>query len=376
MIIRLFCITSFIFTLFGCKESVTIESSTLLTDKSTKTFTTIAGGKATFEFKNEKEKPLSSYKVWSSQCDSKYDPSSLALYGRNGDDSWELINMQKDQKFYSRFQENLYSLEQPVKYNTYRLDVSSKSDSVSLSEVAFFTDDLNEGWDKFPYPEIVLTFVDTTSRGSELYNQLVQDADEYVKYHTQKVCQILYYTQKDPLLNVDTIRYTLRHYDGISAKSGAVPTVTIEYSTKYCEKIGSKSLYHLNDETRGVLFHELTHAYQYEPKNCGNYGDGGEYWAQIEGLADAVRTEAGLFDIEKLRKPGGTWMDGYKTTGFFLHWLKSKDTDAIRKFHASAHDLPTWSFDNAMKYMFGEESSIEGLWNEYQAFLENKTAKY
>ena len=33
------------------------------------------------------------------------------------------------------------------------------------------------------------------------------------------------------------------------------------------------------------------------------------------------------------RKPGGNWMDGYRTTGFFIQWLTTKDPDAIRKFH-------------------------------------------
>ena len=55
-------------------------------------------------------------------------------------------------------------------------------------------------------------------------------------------------------------------------------------------------------------------------------------------------------------------MDGYRTTGFFIQWLTTKDPDAIRKFHETVRD-------KAMKRMFGDDASIEGLWNEYQAFL-------
>lgn len=372
--IKIIFITVSIFMFLSCKDNAITEVD-LLTDGSTQTGILLAQGDAMFEFQNEKKEVLSSYKIWSSQDFSQYDPSEWRLYGSNTGHFWKLIDEQTNQDFYARFQENLYSLSEPVNYENYRLVISSNADSISLSEVAFFTRDLNDGWNEFPYPEVVLTFEEDTSRGSQLYSQMVQDADKYVKYHTKKVCQILHYSQDDPLLDVDTIRYTLRHYDGISSKGGSVPTISIQYSTMYCEKIGSESLYYLNDETRGVLFHELTHAYQYEPKNCGNYGDGGVFWAQIEGLADAVRTEAGLFDIAKWRKPGGNWMDGYKTTGFFLHWLKTKDEDAIRKFHASARDLPTWSFDGAMKYMFGQDSSIDGLWNEYQEFLKDEITK-
>ena len=127
-------------------------------------------------------------------------------------------------------------------------------------------------------------------------------------------------------------------------------------------------MFKLDYETKGVLFHELVHAYQFEPKGIGTYSTNKEFWACIEGLADAVRAEAGYFDIST-RKPGGHWLDGYRTTGFFLQWLTGKDPDAIRKFHQSVRDLEVWSFDGAMKYIFGKNAGIESLWAEYQDFL-------
>ena len=322
------------------------------------------------EFENSGS--VASYKIWSSDYDANLDPKSWELSGSNDGVNWTLVDSRDGESFCARYQDNSYSLAEPVEYSKYRLSLSSLADSVSISEIVLYENDINEGWDRFPYPIVVLTVKDDSTRGAKHYNRLVQNADEYVKYHTQKVCQILHYTQADPLLDVDTIKYTLSYYNGISAKSGSVPTIGIVYSTKHCEKIGDKSLYELNDETRGVLYHELTHAYQYEPKNCGNYGDGGVFWAHIEGMADAVRTEAGLFDVQKLRKQGGNWMDGYKTTGFFIHWLKTKDSDAIRKFHASARDLETWSFDGAMVYIFGEGATVQSLWDEYQEFIESE----
>ena len=111
------------------------------------------------------------------------------------------------------------------------------------------------------------------------------------------------------------------------------------------------------------------HAYQFEPKGIGTYSTNKEFWACIEGLADAVRAQAGYFDIAERRRPGGNWLDGYQTTGFFIQWLTTKDPDAIRKFHQSVRDLEVWSFDGAMKYIFGKNASIQGLWDEYQAFL-------
>ena len=164
------------------------------------------------------------------------------------------------------------------------------------------------------------------------------------------------------------IEYTLKDYDGVSAKGGNPPVISIVYSTQHIEKSANESLYKLDFETRGVLYHELVHAYQFEPKGIGSYSTNKTFWACIEGLADAVRAQAGYFDMST-RKPGGNWMDGYRTTGFFIQWLTTKDPDAIRKFHETVRDLDEWSFDKAMKRMFGEDASIEGLWNEYQAFL-------
>ena len=137
---------------------------------------------------------------------------------------------------------------------------------------------------------------------------------------------------------VGKIDYTLKDYAGVSAKSGNPAETAIVYSTQHIEKSARESLYKLDYETRGVLFHELVHAYQFEPKGIGSYSTNREFWACIEGLADAVRAEAGLFDIAALRKPGGHWLDGYKTTGFFLQWLTTMNPDALREFHVTVRE--------------------------------------
>lgn len=115
--------------------------------------------------------------------------------------------------------------------------------------------------------------------------------------------------------DVQKVHYTLKDYDGVSAKSGNPANTSIVYSTRHIEKSANESLYKLDFETRGVLFHELVHAYQFEPKGIGSYSTNKTFWACIEGLADAVRAQAGYFDMST-RKPGGNWMDGYRTTGF------------------------------------------------------------
>ena len=58
-------------------------------------------------------------------------------------------------------------------------------------------------------------------------------------------------------------------------------------------------------------------------------------------------------------------MYGYRTTGFFLQWLTTKDPDAIRKFHRTVKDLEVWSFEAAINSVFGNDTGIEEMWNEY-----------
>ena len=57
----------------------------------------------------------------------------------------------------------------------------------------------------------------------------------------------------------------------------------------------------------GVLFHELVHAYQFEPKGIGSYSTNKTFWACIEGLADAVRAQAGYFDMSTVNRAVTGW---------------------------------------------------------------------
>ena len=108
-------------------------------------------------------------------------------------------------------------------------------------------------------------------------------------------------------------------------------------------------------------------SYQLEPHGCGTYGDGGVYWAFIEGMADAVRVANNCF-TEKDRPKGGTYLSGYRTTGFFLNWVREKkDPDFLRKFNKSALEVYPWSFEAAFRNIFGNDPNLQigTLWHQY-----------
>lgn len=210
--------------------------------------------------------------------------------------------------------------------------------------------------------------------GAKIYKDIIPEPEKYISENARRVLQTLYFSPDDSIPQIDTIKYVVRDFDGISYKSGGGKKVRIDYSTQWIEKsFADNDTAKLDYETRGVIYHELTHAYQLEPKGCGHYDGKSPFWAFIEGTADAVRVACGCFEQDfasKDRPRGGNWMDGYRKTGYFLYWLQlNKDKDFIKKFNRTAIDVEPWSFDAAMKHILGdkEENSIENLWNEYQA---------
>ncbi len=321
------------------------------------------------------DKPVVSYKIYSTGELPAYDPSDWTLKGSNDSSEWTIVDERRNQTFCSRFQEIVCVVQKPAAFKQYMLEVTTATqDTLKMADVIFSDQNLLAGWEYFTYPDVKFESLNPEAEGSKIYHELVQNPDEYIQYHARKVAGILYYSAGDPINEVQHIKYTLEDKKGISAKGGNTPDIHIFYSTRHIEKSAKESLYKLNFETRGVLYHELTHGYQYEPKGCGNYGNNKTFWACIEGVADAVRAEAGFFDMST-RKQGGNWMDGYRTTGFFLQWLTTKDPDAIRKFHLTVKDLEVWSFDAAIKSVFGPESGIEAMWEEYQQFLTGEEAR-
>ncbi len=353
----------------GCSETPPSDNSKL-TDNNINIGSVIEDSEATFIFEGVPT-PVHSYVVYSSGETPSHDPASWSLYGMDENGDWKLLDTIMGVEFCSRFQGISRSIDAVGAYSTFKLVIVAHPDSkaIAINEVKFLDMDSADKWANFKYPEVKFSILDPATKGAEIYGDLVQDPDEYIRYHTCKVAEILFYSDADSMNTVGVIDYQLKDYEGVSAKSGTPAYTTIVYSTQHIEKAAAESMAYLDFETRGVLFHELVHAYQFEPKGIGSYSTNKEFWACIEGLADAVRSEAGFFDIEALRKPGGHWLDGYKTTGFFIQWLKTLDPDAIRKFHITVRELDVWSFDKAMQIMFGK--SIEDMWREYQQFLHN-----
>lgn len=223
-------------------------------------------------------------------------------------------------------------------------------------------------WESYNVGTILFEDKAPETNGSDIYHRIIPDAESYIKAQAREVLATLYGSPEDSIPAVDKIHYTLEDIDGISAKGGGNGEVTIFYSTRHIEKsFAENDTAKLFFETRGVLLHELTHAYQLEPQGIGSYGTNRVFWAFIEGMADAVRVANGGFDGPGARPKGGNYMDGYRTAGYFFVWLRdNKDPEFLRKFNRSTLEVVPWSFDGAIKHILGEEYTIDGLWHEYQ----------
>ena len=223
-------------------------------------------------------------------------------------------------------------------------------------------------WRKYDVGEILFNDKAPQTEGSQIYNRLIPNPEEYIAGCAREVLATLYFSPKDKVTPVQTLKYTLEDREGISAKSGGNGRVHIFYSTRHVEKSykgsGDEKVFF---ETRGVLLHELTHAYQLEPQGIGTYSTNKTFWVFIEGMADAVRVANGGFYGEQDRPKGGHYTKGYRYAGYFFVWLRDNyDPDFLRKFNLSTLDVVPWSFDGAIKHVLGEQYDIESLWQEYQ----------
>ena len=222
-------------------------------------------------------------------------------------------------------------------------------------------------WENYDVGKIVFEDKAGGTQGSEIYHNIIADPESYIAEQARTVLATLYRSPADSVMTVKQIYYTLEDVEGISAKGGDRNGVHIFYSSRHVEKSfegadTAKVLF----ETRGVLLHELTHAYQREPQGIGTYGTNRVFWAFIEGMADAVRVANGGFGPDA-RPKGGNYMDGYRTAGYFFVWLRdNKDPEFLHKFNNSTLEVIPWSFNGAIKHILGEEYDIDSLWREYQ----------
>ncbi|WP_046242747.1 basic secretory protein-like protein [Hymenobacter terrenus] len=233
-------------------------------------------------------------------------------------------------------------------------------------------DSTASGWESFKYPEIVFRDLSPSSPGSQVFRTAIPDPVADMRAQILTLVKKLHYNANDNVRSFTRLNFTIEDYDGVASKSGAPPVISIRVSTRHLQNVFNNSNGDYNairTEILGILSHEGTHGYQYEPKNAGEYDGSSEFYGFIEGLADAVRISVGLHP-GRTPQLGGNWRNGYTTSGFFIYWMAlKKDPDFMIKFQNTARTYANWSWDAACRDILGV--GVQPLWNEYQTWIRN-----
>ncbi|WP_179957574.1 basic secretory protein-like protein [Exilibacterium tricleocarpae] len=217
------------------------------------------------------------------------------------------------------------------------------------------------GWEAVLKPSI--DYRPDNSSGARLFRELVPDVDGYIHRIAAEVGPLLYETPA-AVPNFSELELRIENWDnnrdGIAWKAGRPPRITVNINAYYLDRLRSANRDVL-DEVTGILYHEMTHAYQHAS---------GAASSAVEGLADTVRHLAGYAPLSQ-RRSGGHWTSGYKTTGFFLAWLQEEAgfSNFVRDFNQQANpDNPNnWTWESAIRNTTGQD--INTLWNEYQVWI-------
>ena len=164
-----------------------------------------------------------------------------------------------------------------------------------------------------------------------------------------------------------SVTLCLRPMDGIAYTCGTAldeDHKEVHISLDYLSGIQSESTDKIGHEIRGIIFHEMVHAWQWNGKGKAPSG-------LIEGIADFVRLKAGLRPPHWKREVPSNWDAGYQQTAYFLEWLENhKGPGSVRRINATLQG-EEYKEDELWPSLFGR--TVEDLFNDYKAYLDENS---
>ena len=239
----------------------------------------------------------------------------------------------------------------------------------------------------------LVTDAGVSDQAASAYAGIVgKDTRSQEAYYTDLLIQVLssmYYSTTDsgerPLSWLKCILGPMDLAGAPAYVSGDREGPLMRLDSGYLESIAKGNVNHDDAvfEIRGVRIHEFTHLVQKTVPY--NNGDNMNYFACIEGFADAVRCACGgVTDYNRryvglnagaYRDPSRTedgkfgpyvWQVPYGVSGYFMSWLRYYDGDFLRKLSQTMVSMKgDWSLENAVKYILGADADIQKLWEEY-----------
>ncbi|CAI0445628.1 unnamed protein product [Linum tenue] len=149
----------------------------------------------------------------------------------------------------------------------------------------------------------------------------------------------------------------VKDMDGVAYTSDNEISLSAQYVGNYSD--GGNDV---RREVAGVVYHEMTHVWQWMGGGQGDIAPGG----LIEGIADFVRLRAGLAPPPgRWVKPGegDKWDQGYDVTAMFLDYCDGLRNDGfVAELNKKLRDDYNVTF---FKELLGK--SVDELWKDYKA---------
>ena len=148
--------------------------------------------------------------------------------------------------------------------------------------------------------------------------------------------------------NVQRISLLVDDMDGVAYAINNEIHLSARYVGNYTGNV--------KQEITGVLYHEVTHVWQWNGNGRANGG-------LIEGIADYVRLKAGYAPSHWVKPgQGQKWDQGYDVTAYFLDYCNSLRNGFVAELNKK---MRTGYSDQLFVQILGK--TVVQLWNDYKA---------
>ncbi|XP_074343834.1 uncharacterized protein LOC141683047 [Apium graveolens] len=193
----------------------------------------------------------------------------------------------------------------------------------------------------------VTNTAETTPGGQKFNNEIGSDySRQILSSSTDFIWMLFQQNTEADRKNVQHVSLFIDDMDGVAYTSND----QIHASARYIQNYNGDVKF----EFTGVLYHEMTHVWQWN-----NGAPGG----LIEGIADYVRLKAGYSSSNWVQPgEGDRWDQGYDVTARFLDYCNSLRNDFVAELNNKMRD--TYS-DNFFVELLAK--TVDQLWSEYKA---------
>ncbi|KAI8532733.1 hypothetical protein RHMOL_Rhmol11G0236500 [Rhododendron molle] len=191
----------------------------------------------------------------------------------------------------------------------------------------------------------------TTPGGMKFTNQIgIEYSQQTMSSATEFIWKTFQQTSNADRKNVPKVSLYIDSTDGVVAYAA---NNEIHFSANYIQQYNGN----VKTEFTGVIYHEMTHVWQWNGN--GQPRPGG----LIEGIADFVRLKAGYAPSHWVKPgQGDRWDHGYEVTAYFLDYCEGLRNGFVAELNKK---MKTGYSGNYFVELLGK--TVDQLWSDYKA---------